>query len=553
MASRIAEAYVQIVPSMAGVQGTLENEFSNIGGPVGDKMGGGILGSFKKIAGPMAAVIGGLAIAGFAKDTIAALSRIEVLGAQTGAALESTGAGAWTSTAAIVAMSDKLEKLTTTESESIQEGANLLLTFKNIQNQAGAGNDIFDQSTSAMVDLARAMGTDVAGGAVQLGKALNDPTAGISALTRVGITFSDEQKTMISSLQESGDMMGAQKIILGELNSQFGGSGEAYAATFAGQVDGMNNSLGAMGESVVSAVMPALTGLMEAAQPVLDWLIANPDAMNAMAIALGVLAAAFVVSTIATWAMNLAFLASPITWIVIGVIALIAAIVLLVMNWDAVVAWISDVWGGFIGWITDGLNAFMGWWNGLWTTVWEFIVSVWNNIVAAVVGFFTGLWNNIVSIGEGIATWWSDMWDGMVGAFETLFDGIGGIVEGVFNGVVSFIKDTINNVIKLVNGAIDGLNGVGDFISGITGGAVDFKIGHIPMLATGGTITGAGNVLVGEKGPEILNLGRGASVIPLDRAGASGLTLNYVNNGSPGMSSTEELFAAGRRLKARLA
>ena len=221
-----------------------------------------------------------------------------------------------------------------------------------------------------------------------------------------------------------------------------------------------------------------------------------------------------------TWAFTAALLANPITWIVIGIALLIAGIIALMMNWDAVVAWITDVWGGFIGWITDGLNAFVDWWNGLWTTVWEFIVDVWNNIVSAVVGFFQGLWDGIVAIGEGIAEWWSGMWDGMVAGFETIFGGIGDIVQGVFDGVVGFIKGYINTIIRLVNGAIDGLNEVGNFLSDMTGGAIDFTIGHIPMLASGGTITGSGSVLVGERGPEILNLNRGASVIPLDRAGS---------------------------------
>jgi hypothetical protein len=537
VASRIAEAYVQIVPSMTGVQGSLEKEFSNIGGPVGDKMGGGMLASFKKIAGPMAAVIGGLAIASFAKDTIEALNRIEVLSAQTSAVLESTGSGAWTSTAAIVAMADGLEKLTSTESESIQEGANLLLTFKNVQNQAGKGNDIFDQSTAVMVDLARAMGTDVSTGAIQLGKALNDPTLGISALSRVGITFTGEQEDMIRTMQESGDVMGAQKVILGELTSQFGGSGAAYAETFQGKLDGVQNSLGGLGESIVSAVLPALEGFVSAAQPVLDWLEANPAAMNALAIAVGVLAAAFVAITIATWASNIAFMASPITWIVLAVIALIAAVVLLIVNWDNVVKFLLDVWGGFVGWLMDGLNAFVGWWNGLWTAVFEFILSVWNNIVASVVGYFTNLWNSFVAIGRGIYSWWSGLWSGLVGVFTTVFNGIGGIVQGVFNGVVNFIKGYINTIIRLVNGAINGLNGVGNFIAGITGGAVDFKIGKIPMLASGGTITGSGSVMVGEQGPEILNLGRGASVIPLDRAGRGGDS--YTFTGQMGLSADD--------------
>jgi hypothetical protein len=196
----------------------------------------------------------GAAIAVSAK----ALARIETINAQTNAVLKSTGTTANGTAKDIENLAGRLEALTATEAETIQEGANLLLTFKNIRNEAGAGNDIFNQTTAAMVDVARAMGTSASGEAIRLGKALNDPVKGISALTRVGITFTEAQKEQIKTLAESGDIMSAQKIILAELQSQFGGSGAAFAKTFTGQMELLNHELGAVGEEAAMAVMPAL-------------------------------------------------------------------------------------------------------------------------------------------------------------------------------------------------------------------------------------------------------------------------------------------------------
>ena len=71
------------------------------------------------------------------------------------------------------------------------------------------------------------LGTDASGSAIQLGKALNDPIKGITALTRVGVTFTEQQKDQITTLVESGKTIDAQKIILGELQKEFGGSAEA--------------------------------------------------------------------------------------------------------------------------------------------------------------------------------------------------------------------------------------------------------------------------------------------------------------------------------------
>jgi vacuolar-type H+-ATPase subunit E/Vma4 len=211
-------------------------------------------------------VVAGAVIAGaftlIGKSLADAAESQKVL-AQTEAVLKSTGTTANGTAKEIAAMASSLQKSTSFNDEAILSGANLLLTFKNITNQAGEGNDIFDQTTQAMLDVARAMGTDASTEAIRLGKALNDPTAGISALTRVGIQFTDQQKAQIEALSQSGDLMGAQKIILAELQSQFGGSAAAYAATFAGQVEGLNNDLNDLSEEIGMILMPAVTGMID--------------------------------------------------------------------------------------------------------------------------------------------------------------------------------------------------------------------------------------------------------------------------------------------------
>jgi hypothetical protein len=211
--------------------------------------------------------IAGAAFAGAAAVIVKSardLARIEKINAQTEAVLKSMGNSAGVTSKHIQDLAGDLEKLTASEAETIQEGANLLLTFRNIQNQVGENNDIFDQAVKMSVDLSRAMGTDASGEAIRLGKALNDPVKGVSALTRVGVSFTEQQKEQIKTLQQSGDILGAQKIILAELQAQFGGSGQAYAATFAGQVELLNHELGALGEEATLAVMPALQDMVAA-------------------------------------------------------------------------------------------------------------------------------------------------------------------------------------------------------------------------------------------------------------------------------------------------
>jgi hypothetical protein len=182
--------------------------------------------------------------------------------AQTEATLKSTGTTANGTAKDIAALASSLQKSTAFNDEAILSGQNLLLTFKGIQNQAGKGNDIFDQASATMLDFARAMNTGPSEAAIKLGKALQDPTRGVTALRKSGVDFTKDQMNMIKALQESGDLMGAQKIVLAELQSQFGGSAAAFAKTFTGQLQSMNNELNDLSEEIGFMVMPAVTGLV---------------------------------------------------------------------------------------------------------------------------------------------------------------------------------------------------------------------------------------------------------------------------------------------------
>jgi phage-related minor tail protein len=107
----------------------------------------------------------------------------------------------------------------------------MLLTFRNIRNEAGKGNDIFNRSTRVLLDMSKALGVDSSKAAIQLGKALNDPVKGITALRRVGVTFTEQQQKQIDTLVKSGRTLDAQKMILRELTKEFGGSAVAQATS----------------------------------------------------------------------------------------------------------------------------------------------------------------------------------------------------------------------------------------------------------------------------------------------------------------------------------
>lgn len=171
--------------------------------------------------------------------------------AQTTAIITATGGAANVTAQQVEALSQKLSMQIGVDDELIQSSANLLLTFKQVQNQAGEGNDIFNRAVTSAQDLANVFG-DANGAAKQLGKALSDPVAGITALRKAGINFTEQQKEQIASLVKSGKSLEAQKLILEEVESQVGGTAAASATGF----DRMKVALGNVAEDLGTLLIP---------------------------------------------------------------------------------------------------------------------------------------------------------------------------------------------------------------------------------------------------------------------------------------------------------
>lgn len=150
----------------------------------------------------------------------------------------------------VVGLADSLSMVTRFGDEAILSGESMLLTFTSI------GAEVFPRATETMLDMSQALGQDLKNSAIQLGKALNNPIEGVTALQRVGVSFTDSQKEMIAALVEAGDLVGAQTIILDELQKEFGGSAEAAGATFAGQLDILKNSLSNVAEGIGAVLLP---------------------------------------------------------------------------------------------------------------------------------------------------------------------------------------------------------------------------------------------------------------------------------------------------------
>lgn len=159
-----------------------------------------------------------------------------------------------------------------------------LLTFGNVSG------DVFDRAQQAAVDLSARLGQDLQSSAIQLGKALNDPVKGITALSRVGVSFTAEQKKMIEAMVEAGNTAGAQRLILAELEKQYGGA--AKAAREAAPGGDLQQQWRTFQEIVGERLVQAFERLEAAIAPILKSFNELSPTMQTAIVVVGALAAA---------------------------------------------------------------------------------------------------------------------------------------------------------------------------------------------------------------------------------------------------------------------
>ena len=221
---------------------------------------------FKSMAGKLA--IGALAIGGVAAgftSLIRAAEESAVVQATTEQIIKSTGGAAKVTADQVSELSRRLSEQMGVDDELIQKSTNLLLTFKNVKNEGEGLSAMLDRATVASQDLAAAGFGDAESAAKMLGKALNDPTKGLTALSRAGVTFTQGQKDQVAALIASNNMFEAQNLIMAEVESQVGGVATA-TATATGRLSVM---MGNMQEDLGAALLPFLSALADGLGPAL--------------------------------------------------------------------------------------------------------------------------------------------------------------------------------------------------------------------------------------------------------------------------------------------
>ncbi len=281
----------------------------------------------------------------------------------------------------------------------------------------------------------------------------------------------------------------------------------------------LTNSLAA----VLKTLAPIIVGIVSGISSGVTWFMSLHGAATALAtgitalvVGLGVYKAVMFAISAATkaWAivqgvLNAVMAINPVTLIIIGIAALIAAIVLLVMNWDTVVKFITNIWGGFVGWFAGVMGGFLGFLGGIWNNIVNSVVgfvaaiftpiasgftAVWNfiaGIFTAIGNFIGGVWNWIVTlVGNILKAFWkvhgdqiTAIWNFIVSIFTAIgnfFIGVWNWYIGIITGVLSAIWGVISSVFSAVWGFISGIFGaIGGFIAGVWNAVVGVISGAV--------------------------------------------------------------------------
>ncbi len=334
-----------------------------------------------------------------------------------------------------------------------------LLTFANIGKTANEVGGAFDRATVAAVDLAAAGFGAAEQNAVQLGKALQDPIKGITALARSGVTFTDSEKAKIKALVESNKMLEAQDTLLKAIETQVGGTAAATTTdTFR-----ISAAFGHVRDEIGTALLPIIEKFADFMQKKvvpfaseagrvfgeqgfgggIKFLVTQfhgflqsgnkvVDIMLALGTALAILKGVTIAATISQNLFNVALFSNPIGIVVAAIIAFAVAVAAAYVRFE-----------GFRKVVNTVINAIIGYF--------EFMINVWIKAINFVI--------------KGV-----NLFGGVLRAVGINMPKLGEIGEVTFGRISTAAAKTVTKVKDVTQAIIDAKNEERRLESGGTGG-----------------------------------------------------------------------------------
>lgn len=427
-------------------------------------------------------------IVAFAGASINAARESNAAAAQVRAGIESMGNASGRTFEQMKSQAAAIEfKSLYDDDEILQKVTANLVTFGSVSGK------VFDRAQQVAVDFSARTGNDLQASTIMFGKALNDPIKGLSALGRVGIQFTAQQKAMIKSMVAAGNSAGAQNLILNELEREYRGS--AKAAREADPAKAMSISFGELEEAIGGRLLPRLvplidklTALMDAfgelSPGMQDFIVKGALIAAAIGPVMGIvsgLATAFSLVSGAAAALGVGLL--PMIGIVAAVVAVVAgAAYLIYRNWDAIKAkfqplidaigrtfgklvnlftgtklagpigtllrMVGQAFGGamiavinnFVGIVTAAFNIIggvidvvSGLLTGNWSRAWQGVKEIFRGGLAAVLAILTGAGPAVVAVGGAII-------DGIINGISAGWGKVKALVSSLATSLPGWLK-----------------------------------------------------------------------------------------------------------------
>lgn len=451
---QLADAFVRVRPDVSGVAGPVTRQLSTAGAAAGASFSSKFKESMKKLAVGLGLTFAAVKILSVIKDTfkeaVSAQREQQALNRITANVIKTTGDASKVTLGHVQALAAGLSIQTGVTKDLIQGGENLLLTQTHVRNEQGKGNDIFDRATKISLDLSKAMGTTMSGASIKVGKALQDPVHGLTALARVGITFTDQQKKQIKTMVDSGNILGAQKLILAELEKRYKGTAAA-AATPAEKMHAAWHELLVTIGAKITPVMDKLANLFTTKIfPAIISILNGTSAWNEK------------IKSTVTWVRALLNNCRPLAAIIYTIVAATAAYILISAGLGAVSKAIKlskDAWQALnntikANWIILTISLIVGALIYAYThfkSFRDFVKSAWAEIQVA----FSFAWNNIIrpvmgAIGAAFRALLPSLQALWTQGFQPLFSEIGGIFAKLYNSAIKPYGAQIQFVIRAI-------------------------------------------------------------------------------------------------------
>ena len=391
--------------------------------------------------GDRAVVMGGVVTAAF-MPMIAAAEESEIANNRLEAVFRSMGDTTGQAARQASEYASALSMQIGVEDEAILAAQAKLATFAKVSDQTARMSGVFDRATQAAFDLASAGFGDASSNATQLGKALQDPIKGITALSRSGVTFTQQEKDKIKALVAANRTLDAQNIILKAVETQVGGNAKATASN----TRKMIVSWGEVSETIGKALLPALNKIsawLTSVVPRVQAFIENNQglvqAIAAGGVALLAFGVAFKIAAGAMAIFNAVAAANP---VVLIIAAIAAAAALIIFYWDEIKAFFIALWER----IKSVFLRTFEWMKALFLKYHPLgiLIKNWDNIVA----WFRQIWERVKTAFVAMWEWAKNLflnyhpygliikhWDKIVGWFRQIWER----VQNVFMSWVSFV------------------------------------------------------------------------------------------------------------------